>query len=81
MGDLRGRAAKAVIKHEKIADLMDAMQMGFSVPEAVDLDRLQPGKLIHATLVVENGMMWLEGVSVVGDAPAPEADADTNHHH
>lgn len=63
-------AKEAIIQHEKIQDLMDAMRMGFSVPNADDLAKLQPGKAIKATLVVENNMMWIEGVEVTGDAPA-----------
>jgi Cu/Ag efflux protein CusF len=63
-------AKEAIIQHEKIQDLMDAMRMGFSVPSADDLAKLQPGKAIKATLVVENNMMWIEGVEVTGDAPA-----------
>jgi Cu/Ag efflux protein CusF len=63
-------AKEAIIQHEKIQDLMDAMRMGFSVPNADDLAKLQPGKAIKATLVVENNMMWLESVEVTGEAPA-----------
>ncbi|MDZ7638861.1 MAG: copper-binding protein [Bryobacterales bacterium] len=71
----------AVIDHEKIADLMDAMQMGFSVPEAADLAKLEPGKRIEATLVVENNAMWLEGVKVIGDAKVrPDGNAPTPTH-
>lgn len=73
-------ARKATIKHEKIPDLMEAMQMNFSVPDAADLERLQPGKLIDATLVVENNAMWLEGVKVKGEAP-PDASATPGHDH
>lgn len=63
-------AKEAVVQHEKIQDLMDAMRMGFSVPNAADLAKLEAGKMIKATLVVENNMMWLEGVEVTGTAPA-----------
>ncbi|MCC7342742.1 MAG: copper-binding protein [Bryobacterales bacterium] len=73
-------ARKAVIAHEKIADLMDAMTMSFSVPEAADLAKLQAGKFIKATLVVEHNTMWMEGVEVLGDAPAP-ADPSAAHSH
>lgn len=70
-----------MIDHEKIADLMDAMQMGFSVPEAADLAKLEPGKRIEATLVVENNAMWLEGVKVIGDAKVrPDGNAPTPTH-
>ncbi|MCC6265900.1 MAG: copper-binding protein [Bryobacterales bacterium] len=73
-------ARKAVIAHEKIADLMDAMTMSFSVPEAADLAKLQAGKLVKATLVVEHNTMWMENVEVLGDAPAP-ADPAAAHSH
>ncbi len=71
---------KAIIDHEKIVDLMDAMQMSFSVPDPSDLEKLQPGKLIKATLVVENNAMWLEAVSVSGDAPTPKEPKETHTH-
>lgn len=73
-------AKEAVIDHEKIADLMDAMKMSFSVPDAADLAKLQAGKLITATLVVENNAMWIEAVQVIGDAPeSPEPAAAHPH--
>ena len=70
----------AVIDHEKIADLMDAMTMSFSVPEAEDLAKLTPGRRIKATLVVENNTMWLGSVEVTGEAAAP-AEPATGHSH
>lgn len=73
-------AKEAIIDHEKIADLMDAMRMSFSVPDPSDLEKLQPGKLIKATLVVENNTMWLEAVSVLGDTPAPKESTETHTH-
>lgn len=63
-------AKEVIVQHEKIVDLMEAMRMGFSVPDASDLEKLEAGKLIKATLVVDNNMMWLEDVDVQGDAPA-----------
>lgn len=71
---------KAVIDHEKIADLMDAMSMSFSVPDAADLAKLQPGKIVEATLVVEHNAMWMESVKVVGDAPIPVEPATPHAH-
>lgn len=76
--DVSGKTA--VIDHEKIADLMDAMAMSFSVPEAADLAKLAPGKSIKATLVVENNTMWLGSVQVTGEAAAP-AEPATGHSH
>lgn len=76
--DTAGR--KAVIDHEKIADLMDAMSMSFSVPDPADLAKLQPGKLVEATLVVENNAMWMEAVKVIGDAPIPVEPATPHAH-
>lgn len=70
----------AVIDHEKIADLMDAMTMSFSVPEAEDLAKLAPGKRIKATLVVENNTMWLGSVEVTGEAAAPAQPAAGHSH-
>lgn len=63
-------AKEVIVQHEKIEDLMDAMRMGFSVPNGSDLEKLEVGKIIKATLVVENNMMWLEDVDVQGNAPA-----------
>ncbi len=71
----------AVIQHDKIADLMDAMTMSFSVPEAEDLAKLAPGKSIKATLIVENNAMWLGSVQVTGDAPVPPVEPAGEHSH
>lgn len=71
-------AKEVIVQHEKIADLMEAMRMGFSVPDASDLEKLEAGKLIKATLVVDNNMMWLEDVDVLGNAPASALSDGTN---
>lgn len=73
-------AKEAVVDHEEIPDLMGAMRMGFSVPEAADREKLTPGAKIKATLVMENNTMWLEGVEVTGHGEVPAAEAGGGHH-
>ena len=63
---------EAIIEHEAIEGFMEAMRMGFAVPEAADLDKLHPGDRIKATLAVENSMTWIENVEVLGSGPIPE---------
>ncbi len=74
-------AKEAIVEHDEIPDVMGAMRMGFSVPEATDLAKLQPGAKIKATLVMENNTMWLEGVEVTGQGEVPEEKSGGHHAH
>ena len=51
---------KVTIAHEKIGDYMEAMTMPFTLTEDWVYPDLTPGALIQATLVVDQGMSWLE---------------------
>lgn len=73
-------AKEAIIDHEEIPDVMGAMRMGFSIPSTADLEKLKPGARIKATLVMENNMMWVEGVEVTGQGEVPGAEAAGGQH-
>lgn len=61
---------EALVKHEAIAGLMEAMTMPYSVRDAKALAALQPGDLITSTLVVADGDgAYLRDIRIVGDAP------------
>ena len=51
---------KVTISHEKIGDYMEAMTMPFTLLDDWVYSELTPGALIQATLVVDQGMSWLE---------------------
>lgn len=51
---------KVTIAHEKIGDYMEAMTMPFTLLDDWVYSELTPGALIQATLVVDQGMTWLE---------------------
>lgn len=51
---------KVTISHEKIGDYMEAMTMPFTLTDDWVYGDLTPGAQIQATLVVDQGMSWLE---------------------
>jgi protein SCO1 len=51
---------KVTIAHEKIGDYMEAMTMPFTLTDDWVYADLTPGAQIQATLVVDQGMSWLE---------------------
>src|SRR5689334_20041659 len=51
---------KVTIAHEKIGDYMDAMTMAFTLTADWVYADLTPGAQIQATLVIDQGMSWLE---------------------
>ncbi len=53
----------AVIKHEEIKDFMDAMTMGFPVPDAAEWAKLQPGMKITATVVERKDDYFLTAIA------------------
>jgi protein SCO1 len=59
------------LKHEDIPGFMPAMSMAYTVKQASTLDRLAPGDLITATLVLAGRDMYLEGITKTGHAPLP----------
>jgi Cu/Ag efflux protein CusF len=57
---------RATIKHEKIANLMDAMTMPFLIKDEKALNEMAPGDQIRATLVMTNdGGQWLEKITII----------------
>lgn len=51
---------KVTISHEKIGDYMEAMTMPFTLTDDWVYGDLTPGAQIQATLVIDQGMSWLE---------------------
>lgn len=62
------------VRHEDIRGFMPGMTMPFKVKEAGELTGRKPGELITATLVVEDSLGYLTGITSTGEAPLP-ADA------
>lgn len=54
----------AVVKHEKIEGWMEAMTMGFPVPDAAEFSKLKEGSKIRATVCVNDLYFWLTGITV-----------------
>ena len=68
--------SEATIKHKDIPNLMSGMTMPFKVRDAKELESVEPGDLITATLVVEANGAYITGIERVGEAPiepAPQA--------
>jgi Cu/Ag efflux protein CusF len=60
-------AGTANIDNEPIAGFMDEMMMAYTFKPPSQIDRLQPGDLISADVVVaEPGQYWLENLKVTG---------------
>ena len=67
------RANMVNIDGEEIPGFMDAMIMPYLVKPAGALDKLSPGDLVTADIVVEGDDSWLENVVVTGHSSAPPA--------
>ncbi len=78
---------KVTIAHDKLGDYMEAMTMPFTLTDDWVYSDLVPGAQIQATLVVDQGMTWLENPVVTkvvdptlarseetGVEPSPGAD-------
>lgn len=63
------RANMANIDGEDIPGFMSAMIMPYVVKPASQLDKLSPGDLITADVVVEDDNSWIENVVITGHAP------------
>lgn len=61
---------KATIKHEPVADIMDAMTMDFPIREDWVWEDLTPGANVYAELVVDADNYWLEKIAI---SAAPNA--------
>jgi len=67
------RANMANIDGEEIPGFMGAMTMPYMVKPAPELDKLAPGDVITAEIVVQGDDSWLENIVVTGhSAPAPK---------
>jgi len=67
------RANMVNIDGEQIPGFMEAMIMPYLVKPAGELDKLSPGDLVTADIVVEGDDSWLENVVVTGHSSAPPA--------
>lgn len=52
-----------VVKHDEIKDFMEAMTMGFPVPDAGEWAKLKPGMKIKATVVERKDDFYLTEIS------------------
>jgi protein SCO1/2 len=68
---------EVTIAHDEIPGFMSAMTMPFSLKDEWAFDVLAPGDAITATLVVQSGMSWLEGIVVSKPGGAPPATSGT----
>lgn len=55
---------------EAIPGFMNAMTMPYQVKPEGELDKLHPGDVITADLLVQDEGAWLENVAVTGHSPA-----------
>ena len=68
---------EAKVKHDDVKGFMDAMTMDFAVKDPTQLEGLQPGDLIAATLVITDEEGYLKGIRKTGAAPIPATTAAT----
>jgi protein SCO1/2 len=66
---------RVTVAHQEIPGFMPAMTMPFTVKEGWALSVLAPGQTLRATLVVENGRSWLEGITIIQGSPQGSAGA------
>ena len=66
------KQAKMVnVDSEAIPGFMDAMPMPYQVKPESDLDKLSPGDVVTADVVVQDEKAWLENIIVTGHSSAP----------
>jgi protein SCO1 len=65
---LRPDIREVRLHHDEIPGYMPAMTMSLGVKDARELDDLERGDLVEATLVVSSTDAWLEGIRKVGHA-------------
>ena len=58
------------VDSESIPGFMDAMTMPYKVKPEGELDKLHPGDVITADLLVQDEGAWLENITVTGHSPA-----------
>ena len=64
---------QVLLEHGDVAGYMGAMTMPFPVEDRASVRERRPGDLVKATLVVEPGRYYLEGLELTGTAPLPAA--------
>jgi protein SCO1/2 len=64
---------RVTVAHQEIPGFMPAMTMPFAVKEDWAFSVLAPGQTLKATLVVENGRSWLEGIMIIQNSPVDSA--------
>lgn len=70
---------RATIKHEKVADYMEAMTMPFPIRDDKALNEMQPGDQIVCDLVLgANGGGWLEKIRIVAKAKSEDTVVKTD---
>lgn len=81
--DLKGKVVavdkedhRVSIDHEEIQGYMDAMAMPFAVRknDYWALDVLKPGDQVTATLVVDEGLTWIENIVITQESQAAPGD-------
>jgi protein SCO1/2 len=65
-----------VLAHEDIPGFMEAMTMGFKLRDPRDLDRLQRGDRVEATLVLQGMESWLETLFITRPQNPDASDAE-----
>jgi protein SCO1/2 len=65
------RANMLNVDGEAIPGFMAAMTMPYNVKPATELDKLSPGDIIVADVVVQGDNSWLENIAVTGHSGAP----------
>lgn len=83
--DLKGKVVavdkaerRVTVDHEEIGDYMSAMTMPFAVRknDYWALDVLKPGDRVTASLVVDNGMTWIENIVITEESTNAAATSD-----
>ena len=60
------------VDSEAISGFMDAMTMPYKVKPEGELDKLHPGDVITADLLVQDEGAWLENIAVTGHSAATQ---------
>ena len=72
--ELKADRRTVVVKHEAIADYMDAMTMPFKVKEPEELAGLRTGDTIRFCLKVTDNESWIDRISKTGRPPTEGAE-------
>jgi protein SCO1 len=66
------RAKMLNVDSEAIPGFMDAMTMPYTVKPENELDKLHPGDVITADLLVQDEGAWLQNITVTGHSSATQ---------